>query len=128
MADQQLTNKPEGYSPAVGVVGRHGKVVAALLGAVVFQLALMSSFTGAEARPALYHVTIGLVGAAPVVPGSVGHLPGAAVSYQRFSDPASARQAVRDGELPAALLVTSDHETIVVAEAAGLTLLLPSSK
>jgi hypothetical protein len=102
--------------------------VAALLGAVVFQLALMSSFTGAEARPVLHHVTIGLVGAASVVPGPAGQLPASAVSCQRISDPASARQAVRDGELPAALLATGDHETIVVAEAAGLTLTAPSRK
>jgi hypothetical protein len=38
-----------------------------------------------------------------VVPGAAGRRPDSTVSYQRFSDPTAARQAVRDGQLPAGL-------------------------
>lgn len=97
-------------------------VVAALAGAVVFQLALVASFTGAEARPVLHHVTIGLVGPSPASARHVGPLSDDTASYQRFPDAEAARQAVSDGQLPAALIVTGSHQALVVAEASGLTL------
>jgi hypothetical protein len=100
----------------------HWMVIATLACAVVFQLALMASYTGAYARPVLHHVTIGLVGPSPTPAGDVSPPSGSAVSYQPFSDAATARQGVSDGRLPAALIVAGSHQTLVVAEAAGLTL------
>lgn len=97
-------------------------VIVALLGAVVFQLGFVASFTGAEARPALHDVTIGLVGTASAPAGNVVPLASSTVSYQPLASPAAAREAVRDGNLPAALIVTANHQTLVVAQAAGLTL------
>jgi hypothetical protein len=44
------------------------------------------------------------------------------LSYRCYPDAAAARQAVSDGSLPAALVVTRSHHTLVVAEAAGLSL------
>lgn len=122
MNGRQLTSTAQRSSLAATLVRRHWKVIAALLAAVVFQLGFVASFTGAEARPVLHHVTIGVVGTPPAALARAGHLPDSAVSYQRFPGPAAARQAVREGRLPAALLVTSDHETLVAAGAAGLTL------
>src|SRR5580700_8936552 len=112
MTRQHIISTSAGASLASRLV-RHWKVAAALLAAVVFQLALVASFTGAEARPELHQVTVGLVGTAQASP---------AVGYQHVASAAAARQAVRDGTLPAALVVSGDHETLITSEAAGLTL------
>jgi hypothetical protein len=103
-------------------VKRYGLVIAALVAAVVFQLGFVASFTGAEARPVLHDVTIGLVGKSPIPAGRTAPLPASPVSYQRFARAGAARQAVSDGQLPAALLVTGSHQTLEVAGAAGLAL------
>jgi hypothetical protein len=113
MTRQHTISTSAGASLASRLVRRHWKVAAALLAAVVFQLALVASFTGAEARPELHQVTVGLVGTAQASP---------AVGYQHVASAAAARQAVRDGTLPAALVVSGDHETLITSEAAGLTL------
>lgn len=113
--------------PASGQASRESRrryrmIAVALLGAVVFQLAFVASFTGAEARPALHDVTIGLVGPSPDLAGHGSSHPGGAVRYERLPDDAAARQAVSDGRLPAALIVTGGQQRLLVAEAAGLTL------
>jgi hypothetical protein len=120
MSDRHPSSTPES-SPAARLLSQHWKVIATLAGAVVFQLAFVSSFTGAEARPALHHVTIGLVGSPPSITGHADTSQDSVVRYRRLSDLAAARQAVRDGHLPAAL-VTGGHQMLIVAEAAGLTL------
>lgn len=97
-------------------------MIAVLVGAILFQLAFVASFIGAEARPVLREATIGLVGNPPAVADSVGGAGASTVSYQPFAGLAAARQAVRNGELPAALAVSGGHETLLVADAAGLTL------
>lgn len=119
MGDRQLPGGSTGQaSRAAGIVKRNWLVAVILLGAIVFQLAFAASFTGAEARPVLHNVTIGLAGPAPAGAGS---LPGP-VSYQPLPGAAAARQAVSDGNLPAALVVAGGHRTLLVAGAAGLTL------
>jgi hypothetical protein len=103
---------------AARIVRRNWMVAAVLLGAVVVQLAFVASFTGANARPVLHNVTVGLAGAAPTPVGRGDSV----VSYQRFPSAAAARQAVSDGSLPAALVVTGHRQTLVVAQAAGYSL------
>ncbi len=80
-------------------------VIAALAGAVVFQLALVASYTATFARPVLNDVTSGLVGPSPTPAGDVGAVSDNVVRYQPVSDAATARQEVSDGRLPAALIV-----------------------
>lgn len=122
MTGQQGTAASERAARVAGPLKRHWMVIVALLGAIVFQLGFVASFAGAEARPALRDVTIGLVGTAPAPAGKVVPLARSAVSYQPLASAAAAREAVRDGDLPAALIVTGNHQTLVVAQAAGLTL------
>jgi hypothetical protein len=93
-----------------------------LAAAVAFQLAFVATYTGAYARPVLHHVTIGLVGPSPTPAGDVNPVSDNAVSYQSVSDAATARHEVSDGRLPAALIVAGSHQTLVIAEAGGLTL------
>jgi len=122
MADPQVTTTTGEASGTRSRVKRRRIVVATLTGAVVFQLALMASYTGAYGRPVLRDVTIGLVRPAPAPAGFVGPPSGTVVSYQPLPDAAAARQEVSNGRLPAALIVAGSHQTLVVAEAAGLTL------
>jgi hypothetical protein len=122
MTDTQVTTTAGQASGTRRRVELPWIVIATLAGAVVFQLALMASYTGAYARPVLHDVTIGLVGSSPTAAGGAGPLSGGVVSYQPLSDAATARQEVSDGRLPAALIVAGGHQTLVVAEAAGLTL------
>ena len=51
---------------------RHWMVIAVMAGSVVFQLALVASYTATYARPVLHDVTIGLVGPSPTQAGDVG--------------------------------------------------------
>lgn len=121
MTDRQVTTT--GQASGTGrPVKLHLMVIVTLAVAVLFQLALMASYTGAYARPVLHHVTIGLVGSSPTPAGDVSPLSGSAVSYQTLPDAATARQEVSDGRLPAALIVAGSHQTLMVAGSGGLTL------
>jgi hypothetical protein len=127
ITDQQSSRPPEQAPRAAWPGKRHLVIIAALLGAVLFQLAFVSSFTGADARPALQDVTIGRVGqsampAGHAAPHAASPHAASPVSFQPLPSAAAAREAVSDGRLPAALIVTGSHQTLVVAEAAGLTL------
>jgi hypothetical protein len=122
MTVRQVTTTTGQASGTGRRVKRHWILIATLAAAVVFQLALMASYTGAYARPVLHHVTIGLVEPSPRPAGDVSPLSGGAVSYQLVPDAATARQEVSDGRLPAALIVAGSHQTLVVAGAAGLAL------
>lgn len=99
----------------------HGRAALVLAAAVVFQLAFIASFTGAMSRPTLQDATVGLV-ASPTAtrPAAVPQVAG--VSYQVLPSPAAAAAQVRDGALPAALLMGARNDTLVVAGAAGLSL------
>jgi hypothetical protein len=118
----EVTTTTEQASGTGGGVKRHSMALAALAAAVVFQLALMAAYTGANARPVLHHVTIGLVGPSPTPGGDVSSLSDNTVSYQPVSDAATARHEVSDGRLPAALIVAGSHQRLVIAEAGGLAL------
>ena len=122
MTDRQVTTTTGQASGTGRPVKRHLMVITTLAVAVLFQLALMASYTGAYARPVLHHVTIGLVGSSPTPAGDVSPLSGNAVSYQTLPDAATARQEVSDGRLPAALIVAGSHQTLMVAGSGGLTL------
>ena len=97
-------------------------IIAVLAAAVVFQVAFVASYTGAYAHPVLHDVAIGLVGPSPTQAGDVSPVSDNQVSYQSVSDAATAHQEVSDGRLPAALIVAGSHQTLVIAEAGGLTL------
>ena len=100
----------------------HARAALVLAAAVVFQLAFIASFTGAMSRPTLQDATVGLV-AAPTATRPAAAVPQVAgVSYRVLPSPAAATAEVRDGALPAALLVGARKDTLVVAGAAGLTL------
>jgi hypothetical protein len=121
MSTTQQT-KPRRNAVAL-VIRSHGRAALVLAAAVVFQLAFIASFTGAMSRPTLQDATLGLVAspaasrpAAAAVPQVTG------VSYQVLPSPAAAAAQVRDGALPAALLIGARNDTLVVAGAAGLSL------
>ncbi len=100
----------------------HGRAALVLAAAVVFQLAFIASFTGAMSRPTLQDATVGLV-ASPTATRPAAAVPQVAgVSYQVLPSPAAAAAQVRDGALPAALLMGARNDTLVVAGAAGLSL------
>ena len=83
----------------------HGRAALVLAAAVVFQLAFIASFTGAMSRPTLQDATLGLV-ASPTATRPAAAVPQVAgVSYQVLPSPAAAAAQVRDGALPAALLI-----------------------
>jgi hypothetical protein len=100
----------------------HRQAALVLAAAVVFQLAFIASFTGALSRPTLQDATVGLVTspAASRPAAAVPHVAG--VSYLALPGPAAAAAEVRDGALPAALLVGAGKDTLVVAGASGLSL------
>jgi hypothetical protein len=101
----------------------HRRAALVLAAAVMFQLAFIASFTGAMSRPTLQDATLGLV-TSPVAsrPAAAAVPQVAGVSYSVLPSPDAAAAEVRDGALPAALLVGARKDTLVVAEAAGLTL------
>jgi hypothetical protein len=101
----------------------HARVALVLAAAVVFQLAFIASFTGAMSRPTLQDATVGLV-ASPIAsrPAATAVPQVGGVSYQVLPSPAAAAAQVRDGALPAALLIGARNDTLVVAGAAGLSL------
>jgi hypothetical protein len=99
------------------------KVVLALAAAAALQLALVASFAGAMSRPVLHDAVLGLVarpGGSQAPAAAVPQIPG--VSFRVLATPAAAVAEVRDGALPAALLAGTHRDTLVVADAAGLTL------
>ena len=117
---QQTEPRRNALALAIRSYRRAALVLAA---AVVFQLAFIASFTGAMSRPTLQDATLGLVAspaasrpAASAVPQVTG------VSYRVLPSPAAAAAEVRDGALPAALLVGARRDTLVVADASGLSL------
>ena len=122
MTDRQVTTTTGQGSGTGRPVKRHLMVIATLAVAVLFQLALMASYTGAYARPVLHHVTIRAGGIITDTGRRRQPLSANAVSYQTFPDAATARQEVSDGRLPAALIVAGSHQTLMVAGSGGLTL------
>jgi len=92
---------------------------------VLAQLALIVAFTGALAKPSLRDAHVGVV--APAGAAITQSAP-PGVSYRMVSTAADARRQVRDGDLPAALVVAGDtagvgdHATLYVAGAAGPSL------
>jgi hypothetical protein len=107
----------------------HTRPALVLAAAVVFQLAFIASFTGAMSRPTLQDATLGLVAsptASRPIAAAVPQVAG--VSYRMLPSPAAAAAEVRDGALPAALLVGARNDTLVVADAAGLTLIAAISE
>lgn len=100
----------------------HTRAALVLAAAVVFQLAFIAAFTGAMSRPTLQDATVGLV-ASPAATRPAAAVPQVGgVSYRVLPSSAAATAEVRDGALPAALLVGARKDTLVVADAAGLTL------
>ena len=94
-----------------------------LAAAVLLQLAFIASFTGAMSRPTLQDATIGLVASPTASRPTAAAVPQiAGVSYQVLPSPAAAAAQVRDGALPAALLIGARNDRLVVADAAGLSL------
>jgi len=107
----------------------HRRAALVLAAAVVFQLAFIASFTGAMSRPTLQDATLGLVASPSASRSAAAAVPQVAgVSYRVLSSPAAAAAEVRDGVLPAALLVGTRRDTLVVAEASGLTLITALSE
>lgn len=101
----------------------HRTAALVLAAAVVLQLAFIASFTGAMSRPTLQDATLGLVASPTATRPAAAAVPQlAGVTYRVLPSPAAAAAQVRDGELPAALLVGARNDTLVVAGAAGLTL------
>jgi hypothetical protein len=101
----------------------YGRVALVLAAAVVFQLAFIAAFTGAMTRPTLQDATLGLVASPTASRPAAAAVPQiAGVSYQVLPSPGAAAAQVRDGALPAALLVGARKDTLVVAGAAGLSL------
>jgi hypothetical protein len=101
----------------------HATAAIVLAAAVVTQLAFIASFAGALSRPTLQDATLGLVtspAASRTAAAAVPQVPG--VTYRILPSPAAAGAQVRDGDLPAALVVGASKDTLVVAGAAGLTL------
>jgi hypothetical protein len=117
--NQQAKPRRDAFALAIR---SHARAALVLAAAVVFQLALIASFTGAMSRPTLQDATVGLV-AAPTATRPAAAVPQVAgVSYRVLPSPAAATAEVRDGTLPAALLAGARKDTLVVAGAAGLTL------
>ena len=101
----------------------YGRVAFVLAAAVVFQLAFIAAFTGAMSRPTLQDATLGLVASPTASRPTAAAVPQiAGVSYQVLPSPAAATADVRDGALPASLLIGPRKDTPVVAGAAGLSL------
>jgi len=84
----------------------YARAALVLAAAVVFQLAFIASFTGAMSRPTLRDATLGLVTSPAASRPAAAAVPRVAgVSYQLLPSPAAATAEVRDGAVPAALLV-----------------------
>jgi hypothetical protein len=123
---QQMEPRRNALAPAIRSHTREALVLAA---AVVVQLALIASFTGAMSRPTLQDATLGLVASPAASRPTAAAVPQlAGVSYRVLPSPAAATAEVRDGALPAALLVGARNDTLVVADAAGLTLVAAISE
>ncbi len=114
--------EPRGNALALAIRS-HARAALVLAAAVVFQLAFIASFAGAMSRPTLKDATLGLVAAPAASRPAAAAVPQVAgVSYQALPSRAAAAAQVRDGALPAALLIGARKDTLVVAGAAGLSL------
>ena len=118
------TQQTEPRRNALGLAIRnHRRAALVLAAAVVTQLAFIASFTGALSRPTLQDATLGLVASPTASRPAAAAVPRVAgVTYRVLPSPAAAAAQVRGGDLPAALVVGARKDTLVVAGAAGLTL------
>jgi hypothetical protein len=107
----------------VQAIRSHATAALVLAAAVVIQLAFIASFTGALSRPTLQDATLGLVDSPAASRPAAAAVPQVAgLTYRVLPSPAAAAAQVRDGGLPAALVVGTRKDTLVVAGAAGLIL------
>ncbi|MGF7234056.1 MAG: hypothetical protein ACQSGP_03715 [Frankia sp.] len=107
-------------APAPTGLRAQSKILVVLFAAITFQLALVAAFTGAMGRPSLHSAKVGLVVTAhtPAADAVASH-PIKGVSYRDRASAAEARTAVRNGALPAAIVIDNGRETVFVASASG---------
>ncbi len=107
----------ENIESGTGIVRRSGKILISAVAAIVVQLALVATWTGAMAKPALREEPVGLV--APPTAARLSVRPADAVTWRTLPDPTQAQQAVRTGELAGAVVQDGRRETVLVATAGG---------
>lgn len=95
------------------------RIAAILMAAVVAQLALVAAFTGAMSNPTLRHAEVGVVAPAAPTAARLSLPPMPGISYQVLFDRSTAERLVRDGDLPAAVVLGEHTEALYVAGAAG---------
>jgi len=107
-------------APAPAARPSSKRVLVILLAACIAQLALISAFTGAMARPTLRSADVGLVvtDRSPAT-DVVAAQPPPGLHYRLYGDAEAARRAVRDGDVTAAVVLEAGHENLLVAGAAG---------
>ncbi|MBX7434676.1 hypothetical protein JDV09_21630 [Mycobacterium sp. Y57] len=91
--------------------------VLALAGLTVFVIAMVASYSGAFAKPALHHMSVAVSGPPALVEGLQDQ---DALQVDEVGDPAAARSQVYERRADAAFAVTPDHAmTIYVAGGGG---------
>lgn len=103
------------------------RTVLLVLGVLLVQVAFIASYVGAFHQPTPHRIEVGVVAPAAQAPTLVERLDGldgAPLRARSLADRASAEARLRDGSLPAAIVVDANgtKDTLLVATAAGASL------